>query len=167
MAVNTQQTKEEASWERERDTNVKAYALMKADILALREEVASFYTDREKIAIKKRQPGSTGNPTLTVVDLKEHLPRLGLGPESLDLLELEKEDIGLKNPVTILDYPSPPERYRSIQLSDQEIRKCREQCDFFFWELGKEKNKEVTDKHDNCEDKNETLEYLVEFPNEE
>lgn len=119
IGVNIQPTHEVACWERERETNVQAYALMKADILALREEVASFYEDRERIDIKETRPGSTCNPTLTVVDLKEHLSRPGLGPESLDLLDLEKEDIGFKHPVTILDYPSPPDRYSFIQLSDQ------------------------------------------------
>lgn len=53
----------------------------------------------------------------------------GLGPQNLDELWIEPEDIGLKKPVVILDYPSPDNdsgKYSCCSLSLAEIKKCRE-----------------------------------------
>ncbi|KAK2379390.1 hypothetical protein QL285_067199 [Trifolium repens] len=64
-----------------------------------------------------------------MVDLEEGLPRPGLGPQDVELLGIEKEDIGLKLPVLILDYPSPKDlgvKYGGANLSREDILKVRE-----------------------------------------
>lgn len=40
-------------------------------------------------------------------DLKEGIPRPGLRPVNIEDLTLEREDIGLQEPVIIIVYPSP------------------------------------------------------------
>lgn len=157
------------TWEKERESNKTNYDQMQSDLLALRKEVAALYEDRGKSEIKNCQTGSPSHPSPTTVDLQEHLSRPGLGPNSLGLLDLEKEDIGLKNPIALLDYPCPPERHKSIQLSEQEIKKCRAICEVYF---NGDKNKRQARKVTLCKMVGEDCpvdkhEYMVEFPNDE
>lgn len=96
-------------WEKERENNIEHYAKIKED------------------------PSHTGHPPPpTQVDLFSNIRRPGLGLELVEQLGLEEEDIGLKEPVVLLDYPSPPDRYLSLQLTEQEIKRCREHCGSFF-----------------------------------
>lgn len=64
----------------------------------------------------------------TQVDLHSGLVQPGLGPENILLLDLEKEDIGVGEPVVLLDCLSPEKeevRYGGAILSQAEINKCR------------------------------------------
>ncbi|KAJ1382209.1 hypothetical protein SESBI_44458 [Sesbania bispinosa] len=66
------------------------------------------------------------NPSPTTMDLKEGRPRPGLGPTELAQMQIAKEFIGLKNPVVILDYPSPNQgKYEGAKLSEVNIKKCK------------------------------------------
>lgn len=71
------------------------------------------------------------DPSPMVIDLEEGLIRPGLGPQNLELLGLQTEYIGLKEPSVALDYPSPfkgPANLEGISLSSKEIAKCRKAC---------------------------------------
>lgn len=74
---------------------------------------------------------------LTHIDLEEGRVRPGLGPMCIDDLGLEKEDIGLKEPVILTDMLSPERPGRpntevnlpiclDMGLSAEEIRRCRQ-----------------------------------------
>lgn len=74
---------------------------------------------------------------VTRIDLKERMIRPGLGPGKLQDLDLEKEDIGLANPVIILDVLSPPMPCKvgsgpdgpcslDMEMGPEKIAKCRE-----------------------------------------
>lgn len=121
-------------------------------------------------------------PSATRVDLKVGIIRAGLGPMELESLQLEPEDIGLKQPVVIMDVLSPKpttgfgnSSKRPLQLdtiiSQDQIDACRrkiqaidpakniqvDQCkgkELIIWQpREKEKNLKVQD-------------YIVEFPEE-
>lgn len=75
--------------------------------------------------------GLTNPHSLTLVDIECDIPRAGLGPDHLDLLSPEKEDIGLSEPVVLQDYLSPPRRSSGpfeVHLSPGSIDKCRRAC---------------------------------------
>ncbi|KAJ1389483.1 hypothetical protein SESBI_38218 [Sesbania bispinosa] len=65
----------------------------------------------------------------TVVDLEDGLKKPGLGPESFVDLDLEKEDVGLKEKTILWDFRSPTKEGSSlydISLNEREIQMCRE-----------------------------------------
>lgn len=65
------------------------------------------------------------------MDIKCDLPRAALGPEKMELLGLENEDIGLDKPIILKDYISPPRRNIwscEVQMSPQSIDNCRQAC---------------------------------------
>ncbi|KAJ1415169.1 Zinc finger, CCHC-type [Sesbania bispinosa] len=67
------------------------------------------------------------NPTCISIDSTQ--PEPGLGPASLDLLDIQKEHIGLKEPQIIMDYPSPKHHNTSsfgISLSPGTLFICRQ-----------------------------------------
>lgn len=69
--------------------------------------------------------------SLTLVDIKCDLPRAGLGPDDIESLQLEKEDIGLSHPVILKDYLSPKRRSCGpieVDLSQEDVAKCRDAC---------------------------------------
>ncbi|KAJ1385160.1 Zinc knuckle CX2CX4HX4C [Sesbania bispinosa] len=75
------------------------------------------------------KPISVTDPSPTLVDLHSGLPQPGLGPINLQELGIQTEFIGLKDPVIVLDYPSPEDhRYKGIKLTVEEINKCKKKC---------------------------------------
>ncbi|KAJ1380444.1 Zinc knuckle CX2CX4HX4C [Sesbania bispinosa] len=75
---------------------------------------------------KKKQHTLPANATK--VDLLSGLIQPGLGPNSLDDLQLETEDVGLKKPIVITDYPSLTKdgsSHYSISFTASMIIKCR------------------------------------------
>lgn len=112
--------------------------------------------DDDRIALGKEQrldgeevEGSTGKgkegiepvggplENITRIDLEEGKIRAGLGPMNISDLDLEKEDIGLKEPIILTDMMSPdkPKQVSSednqpvcldMDLSLEEIQKCRQ-----------------------------------------
>lgn len=71
-------------------------------------------------------PNSGGPVQLTRVDLKEKKIRPRLGPSTLEELQIEAEDIGLKEKVVVTDMLSP-ERYKNINREEGPS-----QLDMFF-----------------------------------
>lgn len=72
--------------------------------------------------------------SLTVVDIECGIARVRLRPIQLDLLDPEKEDIGMAQPIVLQDYLSPPRRSSGpfeVQLSPKSLLKCRKACDKF------------------------------------
>lgn len=127
-----QPSKEEYNWEAEQKSNIEHYVQVQADLLALKKEVEEFFESTEKAEGPKKNVGPLEiPPEPTTIDLQLKMKRLGLGLEFLDQIGLVEEDIGLTSPVVLLDYPSPPHRYMSLHLSEEEIRKCREKCQSF------------------------------------
>ncbi|KAJ1400226.1 Zinc finger, CCHC-type [Sesbania bispinosa] len=91
-------------------------------------------------------PSLNSGPCPTLIDLIQGQLRAGLGPENINQLQIHKEFIGLKEPVTILDYPSPPrDPNLEFPLSEEAIAKCKTRC----------QNKEGN------------LGYYVQFPDED
>lgn len=86
-----------------------------------------------KICLEGVRPdkGLVNPPSLTLVDIVCDLPRTGLGPECMEDLGFQTEDIGLQQPVVLQDYISPP-RYSDgpieVVLSPGSIDKCRRAC---------------------------------------
>lgn len=73
----------------------------------------------------------TKQKSLTTVDIECDMPRAGLGPERMEELVLQKEDIGLKQLVILIDYLSPPRgnyNHTEITLAPNSIMKCRSAC---------------------------------------
>lgn len=71
---------------------------------------------------------TVSGPEPTTVDLTQQQKRPGLGPAKLDMLDLQKEFVGLHKPVISLDYPSPEgeERYKGADLTGEQVKKCKE-----------------------------------------
>lgn len=77
------------------------------------------------------EEGLSDPHSLTWVDIKCALPRAGLGPEDMNLLGLEEEEIGLAKPFILQDYISPPRLNKGpfeVQISPNSIDKCRQAC---------------------------------------
>ncbi|KAJ1407771.1 O-sialoglycoprotein endopeptidase [Sesbania bispinosa] len=80
---------------------------------------------------KNRHHGTQHNtlpPNPTKVDLHSGLIQPGLGPNSIQDLELETEDVGLKEPILIMNYPSPTKEgssHYNISFTPSMITKCR------------------------------------------
>lgn len=77
------------------------------------------------------EEGLTNPRSLSLVDIECDLPRAGLGPENMDLLGFEKEEIGLASPVLLKDYISPPrinEGPFEVHLSPGSIKKGKQAC---------------------------------------
>ncbi|KAJ1438736.1 Zinc finger, CCHC-type [Sesbania bispinosa] len=76
------------------------------------------------------RPNSGKKPfPVTLVDVFQEQVRPGLGPQQLEFLAIQPEDIGLNEPVIILDYPSPHKHGSShygVQLAGEDIQKCRD-----------------------------------------
>lgn len=107
------------------------------------------------------------NPTL--VDLKEKRPRPGLGPKQIEDLDIEKEDIGLKEKVVLLDYLSPPEspiKYQGANMTQLEVDKCRGLISAHKANTGKQKQ-EIQHSREGAEEPEAELGYYVEFPEED
>lgn len=79
-----------------------------------------------------RPDEGTVNPhSLTLVDIECNMPRTGLGPERMEDLGFQKEDIGLQQPVLLQDYISPPRNFDGpvdVMMSPGSIKKCRSAC---------------------------------------
>ncbi|KAJ1427622.1 Zinc finger, CCHC-type [Sesbania bispinosa] len=88
--------------------------------------------------------------------------RPGLGPSSLQLLNVATEDIGLQQHVVIMDCLSPTNRYDGPILTPVDIAKCRDA--WMELELGrrKYKSRDKAPKGDVL-----TNPYIVEFPPDE
>ncbi|KAJ1410781.1 DUF1513 domain-containing protein [Sesbania bispinosa] len=77
----------------------------------------------------KRPRDKTFSPTR--IDLISNLPQPGLGPNHLEMLQIQLEDIGLSKPTVLLDYPSPKingSSSYSVILNYEEIAKCQLKC---------------------------------------
>ncbi|KAJ1395657.1 Zinc finger, CCHC-type [Sesbania bispinosa] len=89
-------------------------------------------SDMDKTAETDSHPPSDGAESSstvaqpTLVDLKQGKVRSGLGPSSLQLLNVETEDIGLKQHVVIMDCLSPTNRYDGPILTPVDINKCHD-----------------------------------------
>lgn len=158
-------------WEKERENNIEHYAQIKEDLVALQQEVTEYYEGEKEDSLYRGDPSHTGHPPPpTQVELFSNIRRPGLGPELVEQLGLEEEDIGLKKSVVLLDYPSPLDRYLSLQLTEQEIKRCREHCGSFFDRV-KRKSKVLKGKNDGNENNEDTQlegqKYVVEFPPED
>ncbi|KAJ1381066.1 hypothetical protein SESBI_45508 [Sesbania bispinosa] len=91
-------------------------------------------------------PGVAKGPSPTLVDLPNNTLQPGLGPKDLKDLGVQPEFIGLKEPVIILDYPSPEiHKYDGARLTSNEIALCKKKC--------------IAEEPD--------LRYIVEFPPDE
>lgn len=124
---------EEYSLEKEREMSWEHFAQVQEDLRLMQEEVRLYYEGPKHVDPNDKETGTVGSPPQpTRVDLEFNILRPGLGPERLDQLGLEEHDIGLKKPVVLLDYPSPPDRYMSLNLAQEEITKCREKGEEFF-----------------------------------
>ncbi|KAJ1407196.1 Endonuclease/exonuclease/phosphatase superfamily [Sesbania bispinosa] len=101
-------------------------------------------------------------PQPMFVDLKQGKVRPGLGPTSLQLLNVATEDIGLKQHMVILDCLRPTNRYDGPILTLVDIDKCRDA--WMELELGRRnyKSRGKAPKEDDP-----TNPYTVEFPPEE
>lgn len=159
---------EEYSWEKEQKNNIEVYAKIQEDLLHLRQEVKEYYEGKSTGEAQPKQCGPEGNPLpATRVDLEHRQPRPGLGPEILEDLGLVPEFIGLKDVVILEDYPSPPDRYFSLQLNQEEIRRCKEKCkvpfknDNRYKVVFKKKGKKKTGRPERAMEKKG---YWVEFP---
>ncbi|KAJ1415409.1 Zinc finger, CCHC-type [Sesbania bispinosa] len=105
-------------------------------------------------------------PELTLMDLKERRRRAGLGPDKLEDLDVHREFIGLKDPMVIVDYPSPEQgRHQGPILSEAEIRHCKA--------ILTSNNHQNTTNLDHAQPtqikqlSKEGVEYFVEFPSED
>lgn len=90
----------------------------------------------------------------------------GLGLEDVEHVGVIREDIGLKEPVLVLDYPSPDGLADSVKLTEDEIKKCRVACAV----QGKRGHytKKNRDQGGAKQKQNKTnAEYFVEFPDDE
>lgn len=102
--------------------------------------------------------GLTNPHSLTLVDKECDMPRAGLGPEQTEELGLQEEDIGLKKPVILKDYISPPRVCNGptvVGLSPGSIKKCRSACLKLQTTGQHQAGSQVTkDKivHDNCKE---------------
>lgn len=94
--------------EKGKKIDVDGYDRLQAEIMALRKEITIFQEERSKPKQNKEEIGLANGPVPpTRVGLKWGLVRPGLGPQRLEQLGLEEEDIGLRQPMVLLDYPSP------------------------------------------------------------
>ncbi|KAJ1402000.1 Zinc finger, CCHC-type [Sesbania bispinosa] len=119
----------------------------------------------------QEQAGLEQEPNITLIDLQKGQKQAGLGPSNIEQLGIQKEFIGLKEPVIIVDYPSPEiRRYEGITLSDNEIKQCKKACisdnslqDFATTDtISIYKKGEDHDGHSR-----EGIDYFVELPEED
>lgn len=134
--------------------NIAAYDKMKSDLLGLSVGITKFLEERRKVENSKKETGVPGN-----VDLELNMPKHGLGPAALEDLGLKHEDIGLKNPVVLLDYPSPPHSFMSVNQIEQEVKKCRNHCS-----MSHKNDRGYPLSKISKESSAENIDYLVEFP---
>ncbi|KAJ1416270.1 Zinc finger, CCHC-type [Sesbania bispinosa] len=100
-------------------------------------------------------------------DLKQGKPRAGLGPRNLSQLHIEKEFIGIKDPVVILDYPSPTQETKvGALLSKENITKCKMACRVREKDLGYYVEFPKEDS-DNDKEQQTTRDNLASLPNNE
>lgn len=93
------------------------------------------------------------------IDLEIGKSQLGLGPENLELLGLHKEDVGMREPIIITDYSSPPDlnnRYGGANLTTEEVQRVRAACIRDSHQKWRKPKKRI-----------ETENYYVEFPEED
>ncbi|KAJ1433932.1 hypothetical protein SESBI_05776 [Sesbania bispinosa] len=119
---------------------------------------------------KKGEPNPNETTQPTRVDLECGVIRSGLGPASLQHLNLEKDHIGLYQPIVCLDYKSPQRRYEGVNLSPIDVRNYKEAFRKMEWgeATGKAKAKRSnpsSTSSDNMEE--ETQLHFVDFPQEE
>ncbi|KAJ1376438.1 Zinc finger, CCHC-type [Sesbania bispinosa] len=116
------------------------------------------------------------HPPLTRIDLKESTIRPGLGPNSLEDMDIQKEHIGLPEAQIIKDYPSPTKHGTSsytTHLSPKSIFKCKQ---FVFSHMrnptkipnqGTYTPPNPQPLHSATHKKNPVTTYWVEFPPDE
>lgn len=89
---------------------------------------------------------------------------MGLGPERVEDLGLLKENVGLKQGVIILDYPSPQQGQTSgfgAVLYDEEIERARRKCSSELRERRPDKEQHISVVQSN------NLEYFVQMAEED
>ncbi|KAJ1432366.1 MSHA biogenesis protein MshD [Sesbania bispinosa] len=85
------------------------------------------------------------NAPVTRLDLNSSQVSPGLRPQDPNLLAIQPECIGLKNPIIITDYPSPQKNGTSLfgySLTAEESGKCKS---FWFLESGTQASRSSTD----------------------
>lgn len=92
---------------------------------------------RESLFIQKCMEGTrfdgglTSPYSLSVLDIECGMPRTGLGPEKIEDLGLQKEEIGLKQHVILTDCLSPPRSNSGpveVNISPTSMERCKEAC---------------------------------------
>lgn len=128
--------------------------------LRLQEEFPGFIMDTGKNHVYVGQ-GSGYGP----------FDKLGPGIEQSELVLKDMEQRPVKEVegrMKATNYPSEPDRICSMQLSDQGVQECREQCKLVFNELVKDKQKTGgLDRQDNMVKLKEESKYVVEFLDDE
>ncbi|KAJ1399804.1 hypothetical protein SESBI_30028 [Sesbania bispinosa] len=122
---------------------------------------------------KETQPSVPFAPTL--LSLQSNQPKPGLGPKTLQSLDLVKEHICLKEPIMTLDYPSPKQNNTSsfgVNLSPGTIFHCRQKLNLLRKDLTHNPEPPPTSSHTSVPHPNSsppqtTAPYWVEFPPEE
>lgn len=127
-----------------------------------------------EVTHQKEVPQQEGcrQQTPTRIDLESQQIQPGLGPAHLEDLNIEKEFIGFKNNVVLLDYPGPSDpniRYGGIIMSQEQIGRCKVECSKemvkiqFKKQFYANKGPPESDSDEECMKE----EYFVEFPPDE
>lgn len=165
------ETRKPEWWAQEQKENEVVFAKIQEDLHLIWNEVRAYWEGKGETGPKVKWAGQAESSQQPILgDKLQHVVKSNEGPDNTECFPLLQGCAGLKQQWVTVDHHSPPEspaKYISVQLSREDIKRCRGKCGLRTY---RRKNKHYTEDvimEDKAKEKLSGLPYTVEFPSDE